>query len=347
MLPNRKYSIAEIAQICNVSKSTVSRVINNNPNGVGEETRQKVLATIQEMGYRPNALARSVATSRSNTIGVIIPDVSNFFYPKIIKGITDYMDTKDYAVIVCNSDYQPEREARHLLSLIDKRVDGIILCSGISNHEFLSQFRQYRVPLVLLGRTFDSSLSDASISGDNVKGAYKSASYLIRGGNRRIVYIEGNPDISGSRQRLEGYHQAHATAGLPVFSELIISGEYSIDYGKKAVMELLDKHVEFDAIMTGSDLIAIGVVSQLLKQGIRVPDDIEVVGFDNIELSSVFNPPLSTISKPHYDMAQHIAKHLVKVIEGEEVKFPHTVIEPQLVLRETTKPREYDEEYGR
>ncbi|MFR1808959.1 MAG: LacI family DNA-binding transcriptional regulator, partial [Pygmaiobacter massiliensis] len=103
MLPNRKYSIAEIAQICNVSKSTVSRVINNNPNGVGEETRQKVLATIQEMGYRPNALARSVATSRSNTIGVIIPDVSNFFYPKIIKGITDYMDTKDYAVIVCNS----------------------------------------------------------------------------------------------------------------------------------------------------------------------------------------------------------------------------------------------------
>lgn len=344
---NPKYSIAQIAQLCNVSKSTVSRVINNNPNGVGESTRRKVRKVIDEMGYRPNALARSVATSRSKTIGVIIPDVSNFFYPKLIKGIIDYMDTKDYAVIVCNSQYRPEQEAQHLLSLIDKRVDGIILCSGVSNREFLAQFRQYRVPLVLLGRTFDSSLSDASISGDNVKGSYKSASYLLRGGNRRIVYVEGNPDISGSRQRLEGYYQAHAAAGLTVSPELILSGEYSIDYGKRAVMELTDKRIAYDAIMTGSDLIAIGVVSQLLRQGIRVPEDVEVVGFDNIELSSVFSPALSTISKPHYDMAQHIAKQLVRVIEGEEVKFPHTVIEPQLVLRETTKKRDYDEEYSR
>lgn len=340
----QKCSIAEIARLCGVSKSTVSRVINNNPNGVGEETRRRVEETIREQGYRPNALARSVATSHSKTIGVIVPDVSNFFYPKIIRGIIDYMDTKDYAVIVCNSNYQAEQEAQHLLSLIDKRVDGIILCSGVSNHDFLARFRQYHVPLVLLGRTFDSSLSDASISGDNVKGAFKSASYLIRGGNRRIVYIEGNPNISGSRQRLEGYRQAHEAAGLAVDPTLILSGDYSIQYGKEAAAGLLHGDIPFDAIMTGSDLIAIGVVSQLLKEGVRVPEEVEVIGFDNIELASVFNPPLSTVSKPHYDMAQHLAKQLIRAIEGKEVKFPHTVIEPQLVLRETTKKRPYDEE---
>lgn len=343
----KKYSIAEIAQICAVSKATVSRVINNSPNGVGDETRQRVLQTIKELNYRPNALARSVATSRSKTIGVIIPDVSNFFYPKVIKGITDYMDTKGYAVIVCNSDYQPEREAHHLTSLIDKRVDGIILCSGVSNHEFLAKFREYHVPLVLLGRIFDSSLSDASITGDNVKGAYKSASYLLRGGNKRIVYAEGNPGTSGSGQRLEGYRQAHANAGVPVDPQLIVSGEYSIDYGKRVVMDLLDRHIAFDALMTGSDLIAIGIVSQLRKSNIRVPEEVEVIGYDNIELASIFDPPLSTISKPHYDMAQYIAKQLVRAIEGQQIKFPHMVIEPQLVLRETTRPRAYDSEYAR
>ena len=141
-LPDKQiYSIAEIAEICNVSKATVSRVINNKTTGVGEETRQRVLRTIRELNYRPNALARSIAIARSNMVGVIIPDVSNFFYPKIIRGITDYMDTRGYSVIVGNSNYDPEREAQQLLSMIDKRVDGIILCSGVSNLEFLTSFQ--------------------------------------------------------------------------------------------------------------------------------------------------------------------------------------------------------------
>ena len=144
-MPDKQiYSIAEIAEICNVSKATVSRVINNKTTGVGEETRQRVLRTIRELNYRPNALARSIAIARSNMVGVIIPDVSNFFYPKIIRGITDYMDTRGYSVIVGNSNYDPEREAQQLLSMIDKRVDGIILCSGVSNLEFLTSFRKYK-----------------------------------------------------------------------------------------------------------------------------------------------------------------------------------------------------------
>lgn len=335
----RKYSIEEIANICNVSKATVSRVINNSPNGVGEETRKRVQKVIDTLNYRPNSLARSVATARSMMIGLIVPDVSNFFYPKIIRSVTDYMNEKGYAVIIGNSDYNPEKEADQLLSMIDKRVDGIILCSGVSNATFLKDFKKYKVPLALIGRAFDSSLSDASIMGDNEKGAFKSANYLLEGGNRRIVYVEGNPNISGSIQRLKGYQTALEAAGIPYDPGLVLSGEYSIEYGKEVADYLIDQKVDFDAVMTGSDLIAIGIVSRLIKRGVRVPEDKELVGFDNIELSGVFNPPLTTISKPHYDMAQHISRQLVNIIEGKKSSLPHMKVEPSLVVRETTRKR--------
>lgn len=340
MAEKKVYSIAEIAQICGVSKATVSRVINNIPQGVGPETREKVLKTIRELNYRPNALARSVATSKSGTIGLVIPDVSNFFYPKIIRGVTDYMDSCGYSVIVANSDYNPEQEAQQLLRFIDRRVDGILLCSGTSNKQFLTDFRKYNIPLALLGRNFDNSLSDTSITGDNIRGAYKSASHLIRNGSRRVVYVEGNPNLAGSRQRMSGYRQAHVEFGLPVREEFLISGEYSIDFGRETARRLLASGLELDAIMTGSDLIAIGIVTELLKQGVRVPEDIEVIGYDNIELTTVFTPMLSTVSKPHYEMAQHISEQLIRVIQGEKLPLPHTVIEPELVLRETTRVRQ-------
>ena len=337
MAEKKVYSIAEIAQICGVSKATVSRVINNSPQGVGPETREKVLKTIRELNYRPNALARSVATSKSGTIGLVIPDVSNFFYPKIIRGVTDYMDSCGYSVIVGNSDYDPGREAQQLLRFIDRRVDGILLCSGMSNRQFLAEFRKYHIPLALLGRNPDHAVSDASITGDNIRGAYKSTSHLLRSGSRRVIYVEGNPNIAGSRQRLEGYRQAHLEAGVPIRDEFILSGEYSIAFGREVAEQLLRSGVEFDAIITGSDLIAIGIVNHLIKRGIRVPEDVEVIGYDDIELTTVITPTLSTVSKPHYAMAQHISEQLIRLIQGETLPLPHTVIEPTLILRETTR----------
>lgn len=337
MADKKTYSIAEIAQICGVSKATVSRVINNVSQGVGPETREKVLRTVRELNYRPNALARSVATSKSGTIGLIIPDISNFFYPKIVRGVTDYMDSCGYSVIVANSDYDADREAQQLLRLVDRRVDGILLCSGVSNKEFLMDFRKHNIPLALLGRNFDCSCSDTSIIGDNVRGAYKSVSHLLRGGNRRVVYVEGNPHIAGSQQRLQGYHQAHREFGLEVDEAYIISGEYSIAFGQETARKLLSSGMPFDAIMTGSDLIAIGILTELTKAGVRVPEDVEIIGFDNIELTTFVSPMLSTISKPHYQMAQHISEQLIRIIQGETIPLPHTVVEPELILRETTR----------
>lgn len=345
MQTRTKIGIAQIAKLCGVSKATVSRVINNSPCGVGEATRKRVQQVIKEQDYRPNALARGVAVSRSGMIGVVVPDVSNFFYPKIIRGISDYLEQEDYSVIVCNSDYNPEKEASLLMSLVDRRVDGVILCSGFSNKAFLYKYRNYQVPLVLLGRAFDSSVSDASITGDNVKGAKKAASYLIRGGNKRIVYVEGKKELSGSEQRLTGYKEALAEHGIVFDETLTLAGDYSIEYGRQAAGQLIKSGLPFDAVMTGSDLIAIGVISGLLDAGIRIPEDKEVMGFDNIELAEVFRPALSTVSKPHYEMAQYLAKQMIKIIEGEEVGLSHMVVEPSLKLRQTTKKRDYDVEY--
>lgn len=336
MSEKKLYSIAEIAKICGVSKATVSRVINNIPQGVGPETREKVLRTVRELNYRPNALARSVATSKSGTIGLIIPDVSNFVYSRIIRGVTDYMDGCGYSVIVANSDYDPDQEAQQLLRLVDRRVDGILLCSGVSNKEFLCQFREHNIPLVLLGRNIDNCCSSSSIVSDNVRGTCKAISHLLRRGRSRVIYVEGHPDVVEARQRLQGYQQAHMEFGVPVREEFIISGDYTMEFGREAVKRLLKSGMEFDAIFAGSDLIAIGIVTELIESGVRVPEDVEVIGYDNMDVGASYSPALSTVSKPHYQMAQHISEQLIRLIQGETILLPHTVVEPNLIFRETT-----------
>lgn len=333
-----RYSIADIAKIAGVSKATVSRVINNKSEGVGLETKEKILDIIHQLNYRPNSLARSVAISRSKMIGLIIPDISNLFYPAIVRGVSDYIQQYDYSLLLYNSDSNAELERKQLLSMVDKRVDGVILCSGVSNEAFLKEYRRYGVPLVLIGRIFDSYLSDGSITGDNEKGLRMSTQYIIGHGNRKILYLEGNLATSGAMQRMAGYRRALEAAGIPYDEKLVYSGEFSIQYGYQAVQRAREAGVKFDAVVSGSDLIAIGAVKALREAGLRVWQDVEVIGFDNIELSKIFTPGLSTVSKPHYAMATEASRILLSCVEKEPVPLKHLIVETELVLRETTRP---------
>jgi len=331
------YSISDIARICGVSKATISRVINDKSDGVGEDTKLRIKKVIQELNYRPNMLARSVATSRSGLVGLIIPDVSNLFYPKIIRGVSNYLELHDYSLILCNSDYDSDKERAQLLSMVDKRVDGVILCSGVCNEEFLSEYKEYHIPLVSIGRIFDNYLCDASISGDNIQGSLMEVRYLVKGGNKRIVYLDGNAGVSGAAQRFEGYRKGLEEANLDYLPELVHFGDFSIEYGMSMTRKLLEDKVEFTAIMTGSDLIAIGVIKELHHAGLRVPEDIDVMGFDDIELSQIFEPQLSTMAKPHYDMATTATRMLISLINGTMGEMRHLTVEPRLILRSTTK----------
>ncbi len=332
------YTIADIARMAGVSKATVSRVINEKPAGVSEQTRMRIQHIIDEAQYRPNSLARGMAISRSSTIGVIIPDIANHFYNVVLRGIDDVISAKGYSMLLCNSDNGPAREQHHLLSFLDKRVDGVILCSGLSNEQFLRDYRKQNMPLVLIGRLFDSCFSDAAVTGDNLSGAAEAVNHLIQSGNRRILYLDGKPGTSGMMQRQQGYTQALRQAGLPIDPRLVRPGEFSILYGYQTVSRALDEGLDFTAVFSGSDLAAIGAIKALLERGIRVPEQIEVIGFDDLDLASIFEPPLSTVYKPHYEMAADAARMLLSVIDGEKAPSKQIVYASRLVLRGTTRP---------
>lgn len=341
-----KCSISDIARRAGVSTTTVSRVINNKPFGVSEKTREHIQAIIYEMNYRPSQMARSVALAHSNTIGVIIPDVSNLFYPNMLRGIDDYISQHGYSMMLFNSDYDPEREKKQLLKMVDNRVDGVILCSGVSNESFLRDYRAYGMPLVMIGRAFDNDYADGNIIGDNESGMYESVSYMLGHGHRRILYLDGSGEVAGPMYRLRGYRHALMDHGVTPDEKLIFQGEFSIQYGMETVIDQMEAGTDFTAVVTGSDLVAIGVVKALHQKGKRVPEDIEVIGFDNIDLSEIYEPRLSTVSKPHYEMATEAARMLLSIIDGTPPAIRRMKAASTLVLRDTTRIDQTDMQGG-
>lgn len=333
----QRYSIADIAEICGVSKATVSRVINNKDEGVGEETKKRVLKTIEELNYRPNTLARSVATSRTGIIGVIVPDISNLFFPAQVRGLSDVLSRNGYTLFLANSDFDPEQEKAHLLSMVDRRVDGIVLCSGVSNESFLLEFKKYHIPIVLMGRNFDHHVCDASIASDSEYGGVQAMRQLISTGNKRILYMDGHAGVSGSVQRYRAYQTVLDEAGIEMDMELVKFGEFSTQHGFDTAMNLINKNIEFSAVFTGSDLIAVGALKALKEAGKKVPEEIEVIGFDGIELSEVYDPPISTVLKPRQEVAEQAASMLLGIIDGTLGSLRHMTVQPSLVLRETTR----------
>lgn len=336
----RRQTIADIANLCGVSKATVSRVLNGKSEGVGEETRRMVLETMESVRYRPSSLARSIATARSRMIGLIIPDAANLFFPTIIRAISDALESSGYSMLLCNSDSNPQREAAHLLAMVDLRVEGVILCSGSSNWDFLSKYADYGIPLVTIGRNFDIDHSQASISGNNYSGARVATRYLLEGGNEHIHYLDGVPGTSGVMQRRSGFLSAMTQAGREVAPDQICQQAFSYDFGYEKVSALCEAGTPLSAIFAGSDLIAIGAVKALMARGIRVPGDVEVVGFDDIPLASMLTPALTTMNKPHAEMAAQAVAMLLDVIQGRIGEIRHITVEPRLIVRETTRARE-------
>lgn len=332
-----KYTIADIAKICGVSKATVSRIINNKDTGFSQETRTMVLQKMEELGYRPNVLARSISVSSSHLIGMIIPSLENPVQNELLRGAEEYLSQNGYSLILAQSKGEPKQEQEHLLAMVDKRVDGVILCSGDSNAEFLSYYRRYHMPISLIGRTFDREVSDVSITGDNKMGAMMAMRHFFDQGHRHIALLDGKAKGSGTQQRLQGYQEALDSQSIPFVEGLVYNGDYSYQQGFDMTSRLIASGQRFTAILTGGDIIAVGVLAALKEKGLRVPQDVEVIGFDDLELSRIYSPTISTLRKPHYAMASAAAKMLVEVIQGQPEPLCHMTVSPELVLRETTR----------
>lgn len=333
-----KVTISDIARMANVSKATVSRVINNSPEGVGDEVRKKILDIIESVGYQPNLIARSLVTAKSKELALILPDITNPFFPSLVRGVEDYAGGRGYTVFICNSDNNGEKEEQYIRGFIEKRVDGMILTTNAEEHACVSRVKaSLRPPMVMLDRQPKNISCDAVIQGDNVQGGYLATKHLLEQRRTRIAHLAGLRHVEVTADRIVGYQKALAEFGVPFRPELLFYGDFSLEAGEAMAGELLASGCAFDAVFAGCDVIAMSAMHRLRAEGLRIPEDVPVVGFDNISISEVFEPALSTVDQHPYKMGMLAAKTLIWLIEGKTLKNKRIVLPSNLVVRNSSK----------
>lgn len=331
-------TISDIAQRANVSKATVSRVINNKSEGVGEETKQRILDIIKELNYQPSLIARGLVTKRIHSIGLIIPDIANPFFPQLARGAEDSALKRGYNLFLCNSDNSLDKEKIYINAFIKKSVDGVILTSSLSKSNSHYQLLKERdIPFILLDRYIEGMEQETGVFLDNEEGAYQATNHLLRNGHERIAFISGPFSVTTAWHRFLGFQKAHYDKGISIDYQLVREGEYRLETGREFIEELLAKNIPFSAVFAGNDMIAIGALKALKKHHIKVPGDVEVIGFDNIDLAALIEPALSTVAQPTYDMGALGANMLIDLIEGKEIKENNLHLKPELIFRETTR----------
>ncbi len=326
-------TIQDVADLAGVSIATVSRVMNNSAHRVSRDTRARVLRAIRELDYRPNALAKGLLIKKTMTIGIVIPDISNPYYAEIVRGIQDTADNAGYAVILQNTDRKKDRILRYVYLLREKLADGVIFSGGaIHFPELLAALGELRERVVVIGR-YDTDLPAVRV--DNEGGALQATEHLAALGHRRIAFI-GGPSVSTTIQdRLKGYRRALLQNGIEADRGLIKQSTLTLEGGYRAAGELLAQPGAPTAILAASDQMSFGAVRAVREAGLRVPEDVSVIGFDNLPLSACFTPPLTTVSIPRHDLGVAAVEMLLNLIAGgslETVRWFRTA----LVVRDST-----------
>ncbi|MCM8710677.1 LacI family transcriptional regulator [Clostridium sp. SYSU_GA19001] len=330
-------SIKDVAKEAGVSIATVSRVLND-VDVVNEETKKKVQEAIKKLGYRPNIVARSLKTQKSRTIGIIIPDISNQFYPEIVRGAEDVANIYNYNIMLCNTDLDPDKEMEYLRVLKEKMVDGVIYMSNSLEPEIIELIKSLELPVVLV-ETTDKANTFPSITIDNDKAAFEATNYLINKGNKKIAYIGTHEDaVHAASYRFSGYKSALESNGIEFNEKLCFFGGLKAQDGYDGINAIFaNKDVEVDAVFCASDELAMGAINALRDIGKRVPEDIDVMGFNDIYSASIFYPKLTTVVQPMYDMGSVGMRMLIKVINKTELAEHHFVLPHQIAERNSCK----------
>jgi LacI family transcriptional regulator len=329
-------TIYDVAREANVSMATVSRVVNGNPN-VKPVTRKKVLEVIERLGYRPNAVARGLASKKTTTVGVIIPDISNIFFAELARGIEDIATMYKYNIILSNSDQNLDKELHLLNTMLGKQVDGIVFMGGNITHEHVGEFEKSPVPIVLAG-SIEESEKIPSVNIDYEKAVFDSVSEFVANGHKQIAFVVGPlHEPRNVEKKLKGYKRALEEAGIPFNDELVIEGDYTYDSGLEAFDKLVEVAQRPTAILVGSDEMALGVVHGAQDKGFSIPDDFEVITSDNTRLSLMVRPQLTTIVQPLYDLGAVAMRLLTKLMNKEEVEEQIVVLPHRIEHRKSTK----------
>ncbi|MFK7696207.1 catabolite control protein A [Paenibacillus sp. HJGM_3] len=327
-------TIYDVAREAGVSMATVSRVVNNNPN-VKPQTRKKVFEAIERLGYRPNAVARGLASKKTTTVGVVIPDISNSIFSEVARGIEDIANMYHYNIILCNADKKKEKEIRVINTLLEKQVDGLLFMGGTVTDEHVQAFKTSSVPIVLCGTKSDHS-SMPSVDIDHEAAAHDAVNLLLNEGHRRIGMISGTlQDPANGYARYQGYKKALEGAGLSVEEELVRVGNYRYESGVEVMKYFLELADKPSAIFAATDEMAIGAIHAIQDSGLRVPEDISVISVDNARMASMVRPQLTTVAQPMYDIGAVSMRLLTKLMNKETVELSQVTLPHEIIIRKS------------
>lgn len=326
-------TLEDIAQMSGVSRSTVSRVINGDP-GVSDRTRKKVLDLIQNIGFQPNLAARGLAAGRTRVIGLVIPTgltaiFSDPYFPLVIQGVSAACNAREYSVMLWLAE--PEYERRTISQVLyNGLIDGVIVSSMLMDDPLIERLLESQRPFITIGR-HPSDNRHNFVDADNRSGAYQGVSYILHTGRRRVAMITGPSNTIAGRDRLQGYQDALRGRGLELQPELVVEGEFSDISGYLAMKRLLAQRP--DAVFVASDAMAIAAMRAIQEEGLGIPDDIAVVGFDDIPNAATSTPPLTTVRQPIQKTGSVAAEMLIERIENPETQPCRIILPTELVIR--------------
>jgi LacI family transcriptional regulator len=328
----------DVARQAGVSPSTVSYVINNGPRSVSQATKDRVFQAIQELGYRPNAVARNLRRQRTSSLGLIIPDIINPYFAQVAQGIEAVAFERDFTVVFCHTKYSLEQELKYLDHLYEERAAGVLWVPATGDVAPAQRLLEYGLPTVVMDRVLDGIELPAVVA-DNYRGGYLATEHLLSLGHRRIGCIARPVRLSHSQERVAGYQAALEDAGVQPDERLVAAGGYRLENGYEAIQYLLNLDDPPTAVFTYNDIMAIGAIRALKERGLDVPHDFSVVGYDDIPDAAYTCPALTTVRQAKFDMGAKGIELLFKIMDGEDVN-PKTEerVAVELVVRETTGP---------
>jgi LacI family transcriptional regulator len=330
-------TIKDVAREAKVSVGTASQALGDSP-AVRESTRHRVLAVAKRLRYQPSALARGLVTRRTHTVGLLISDIANPFFIRAVRAVEDVAQEKGYNVILCNTDEDPTKETQYLRVLVEKRVDGIILATTAGSLQAVRDVRWRRIPLVLFDRELPGIATNV-VKVDGVLGGRLGTEHLLGLGHRRIAIIHGPVVRSTGAERLQGYLLALRAAGVRPDPALIREGNFKQDSGRELARQLLDLSPRPTALFCTNNLMTVGALQALGERGVRIPSDLSLVGYDDMEWWTLTHPPLTTVGQPVYELGSEAMRLLLEEIEAKgRRRRQRVVLKPELLTRKSCGP---------
>ena len=333
-------TIKDIAEKTKVSHATVSRVLNNS-GYVKDETREKILKVIKELNYTPSAIARSLSTSKTNTIGVIVPDINNLFFGEIIKGITEIADEQNLNIILCDTDENKDRELKAINVLKQQRIQGLLITPTFykdsSNSENLNALKNLGIPIILI----DGHVEYLEFSGvfiDHIKGAYDGTTALIKAGHRKIAIITGDMKSRPAKERLLGYEKALEANNIPIENKYIFYGDYTHQTSYNITKEILKMDNRPTAMFVSSNTTILGCIKAFYEEKLNIPRDMAIIGFDKVDVLNIIGMNISFINGPSIELGRIGIKMLLENLKSTEpCETKRVIIMPELVLKGSEK----------